>query len=114
METKSYILVMDVGSGSGRALVFDAEGREVSVAQKEWQPKAIAQYPGSQVFETKEAWKIISLCARQAVQKSGIDPSRIIGVSASSMREGIVLYDSDHQEIWACPNVDARAREEVV
>ena len=29
------------------------------------------------------------------------------------MREGIVLYDKDGQEIWACANVDARSDDEV-
>ncbi len=35
-----------------------------------------------------------------------------LGLSSTSMREGIVLYDKDGQEIWACPNVDLRASEE--
>lgn len=30
------------------------------------------------------------------------------------MREGIVLYDKDGQEIWACANVDARSDDEVL
>src|SRR5262249_16384126 len=33
-------------------------------------------------------------------------------VSATSMREGMVLYDARGDEIWACPNVDSRAGEE--
>jgi autoinducer 2 (AI-2) kinase len=114
MANKSYILIVDVGSGSGRAVVFDTDGHEVSFAQKEWQPKVLPEYPGSQAFDTREAWEILSSCVRQALQKGRIDPARILGVSSSSMREGMVLYDREHKEIWACPNVDARAGEEVV
>ena len=114
MPAKSYILVLDAGSGSGRSVIFDTDGNEVSVVQKEWLPKVLPQYPGSQVFDTEEAWRVLCTCVRESLYKSSIDPARIIGVSATSMREGMVLYDRDRKEIWACPNVDARAAEEVV
>jgi autoinducer 2 (AI-2) kinase len=108
------MMTVDVGSGSGRAAIFDTKGNEVFVAKKEWAPKVIPQYTGSQVFDTTEAWGILSSCVREALAKAQIDPSRVVGVSATSMREGMVLYDRDRREIWACPNVDARAAEEVV
>ncbi len=37
----------------------------------------------------------------------------IAAISTTAMREGIVLYDKDGKEIWACANVDARADKEV-
>jgi len=114
MADKFYILTIDVGSGSGKAVVFDCDGHEVSFAQKEWSPKVLRQHPGSQVFDTQETWGILSACIREALEEGGINPSRILGVSSSSMREGMVLYDHERREIWACPNIDARAREEVV
>ena len=46
-------------------------------------------------------------------QKSNMSPSSIKGISATSMREGFVLYDKNGQEIWACANVDGRASAEV-
>lgn len=114
MQVDSYMMTVDAGSGSGRAAIFDTHGNEVSLAQKEWAPKVIAQYPGSQVFDTAEAWSILSGCMREVLVKTQIDPARVLGVSATSMREGMVLYDRDRKEIWACPNVDARSSEEVV
>jgi autoinducer 2 (AI-2) kinase len=36
----------------------------------------------------------------------------VAAVAATSMREGIVLYDAGGTEIWACPNVDSRAGRE--
>ena len=45
--------------------------------------------------------------------KSNILPSSIQAISATSMREGFVLYDKNGQEIWACANVDGRASAEV-
>ncbi len=114
MSLKSYILVLDAGSGSGRSLIFDTEGNEVCAIQKEWLPKTLPKFPGSQVFDTEAAWRILCGCVREVLAKSGVDPSHIVGVSATSMREGMVLYDQRQNEIWACPNIDARATEEVV
>ena len=45
--------------------------------------------------------------------KSNTPASSILAISATSMREGFVLYDQDGQEIWACANVDGRASAEV-
>ena len=114
MPAKAYILVLDAGSGSGRSVIFDTDGHEVSVVQKEWLPKVLPKFPGSQVFDTHEAWRTLCDCIQESLSKGSIDPARIVGVSATSMREGMVLYDRDYKEIWACPNVDARATDEVV
>ena len=70
------------------------------------------RYPGSAVFDTTHAWRLISECTREAVAKSGLAPGQIAAVTATSMREGMVLYDAGRREIWACPNIDARAGDE--
>jgi autoinducer 2 (AI-2) kinase len=114
MRSRFYILVLDAGSGSGRSIIFDTDGNEVCAVRKEWTPKVLPQYPGSQVFDTQEAWQTLCACVRESLHRSSINPSQIVGVSATSMREGMVLYDSNRKEIWACPNVDARASDEVV
>jgi autoinducer 2 (AI-2) kinase len=114
MPATGYILVLDAGSGSGRSVIFDLDGNEVAVAQREWLPKVLPQYPGSQVFDTDESWQTLCCCVRESLRKGSISPDQILGVSATSMREGMTLYDRNRKEIWACPNVDARATEQVV
>lgn len=114
MSSNQYILTLDAGSGSGRAVLFDTDGKEIAFAQKEWLPKTIPEYPGSYVFDTTEAWQILSECIQESLTKAGADPDQVLGVSATSQREGFVLYDKDGAEIWACPNVDSRAVDEVV
>jgi len=108
-----YILTIDVGTGSGRAIVFDKNGTQRGMGQCEWLPESLPQYPGSQVFNTSASWQCLLGCIREALRKANLEPSRIAGVTATSMREGIVLYDKQKREIWACPNVDARASQEV-
>jgi autoinducer-2 kinase len=105
-------MAIDAGTGSCRAVIFDREGRQVSFAQREWSHHPAKGFPTSQVFDTSINWKRISLCIRESLENSGIESSRIQAVSATSMREGMVLYDEKGTEIWACPNVDSRAREE--
>ncbi len=103
---------MDAGTGSCRAVIFDESGNQVSFSQQEWTHKRLKGYPSSQVFDTKTNWKLICLCIRNSLEKAGLASTSIKAVSATSMREGMVLYDEAGREIWACPNVDSRAREE--
>jgi autoinducer 2 (AI-2) kinase len=107
-----YVMTIDAGTGSGRALIFDSSGNVLSVAQREWTLAPDPRYPGSAVFDTTHAWHLICECAREAVARSGLASDQISAVTATSMREGMVLYDAGRREIWACPNIDARAREE--
>jgi autoinducer 2 (AI-2) kinase len=109
-----YILTLDVGSGSGRSILFDLDGKQVAVAQREWLPKSDPRYPGSQDFDTREAWQLLVETIREALAKANISASNVVAVTASSMREGMVLYNKDKKVIWACTNVDGRATEEVI
>lgn len=107
-----HLLAIDGGTGSCRAVLFDLQGRQVAVSQREWSHPALPGYPGSQVFETGRNWELICRCVREVIATSGIAAERIAAVSSTSMREGIVLYDRAGREIWACPNADSRAAEE--
>jgi autoinducer 2 (AI-2) kinase len=107
-----YVLTIDAGTGSGRALIFDFRGRQIAQCSREWIAPAIPKYPGSAVFETERAWKSICECIRSVLRSSRISPKQIAAVTAASMREGFVLYDKNKREIWACPNIDARAGKE--
>ncbi|HET6820679.1 MAG TPA: autoinducer-2 kinase [Candidatus Limnocylindria bacterium] len=108
----AHLLALDLGTGSCRAVIFDADGRQVAVGQREWAHPSLPDVPGSQVFDTEHNWQLIGACARDALAASGLEPRDIDAVSATSMREGMVLYDEHGREIWACPNVDSRAADE--
>jgi autoinducer-2 kinase len=110
--SEPLLLALDAGTGSCRAVVFETSGRQVAMAQREWTHGAQEGVPGSQVFDTETNWGLISECVRAVVRSPGVDPSAIRGVSTTSMREGMVLYDRSGREIWACPNVDSRSGDE--
>ncbi|MEI7745017.1 MAG: autoinducer-2 kinase, partial [Chloroflexota bacterium] len=102
-------LAIDLGTGSCRAILFDLDGNQLAVGQREWSHAEMPGYPGSQVFDTARNWTLICECIREALDRAGLRADAIAAVSSASMREGIVLYDADGTEIWACPNVDSRA-----
>jgi len=109
----NYIAAIDAGTGSGRCVIFDTQGTQIALASREWSHPSLPDYPGSFVFDTEQNWKLLCESVREALQRANLVSDDICGVSATSMREGMVLYDKEGKEIWACPNVDSRARTEV-
>jgi len=107
----SCVVNVDVGTGSGRAIAFDEQGRQLASSQREWLPLTDPRYPGAQDFDCDRSWGLLAECLREVIGKVG-QRDRIVAVTSTAMREGMVLYDSDGREIWACPNVDGRATEE--
>jgi autoinducer 2 (AI-2) kinase len=106
------LLAIDAGTGSCRAVLFDPEGNQVALGQREWTHREQPGVPGSQVFDTDRNWELVCACVREALANAGASPDAVRAVSTTSMREGMVLYDARGREIWACPNVDSRAGEE--
>lgn len=104
-----YLMAIDAGTGSCRAIVFDAEGRQAGVAQREWTHLPADGIPGSHVFDTARNWELICACVRECLDRAQLPAGAVAAVSATSMREGMVLYDRAGREVWACPNVDGRA-----
>ena len=64
-------------------------------------------------FDYEANWSLLIGCIKDLLKKTGVDSKEIKGISATSMREGIVLYNASGEEVWACANVDSRASEEV-
>ena len=109
----AYLMTIDAGTGSVRAVIFDEAGRQISVGQEEWVHLPEAGVSDSMNFDFRKNWQITSACIQEAIAKAGIESKEILAVTASSMREGIVLYDAEGRELWGVANVDARASAEV-
>ncbi|EFE7699234.1 TPA: FGGY family carbohydrate kinase, partial [Escherichia coli] len=112
-ESEHFLMALDAGTGSVRAVIFDLKGRQISVGQTEWKHLSVPDVPGSMEFELEKNWQLTCDCIRLALHNANISPESIAAVSACSMREGIVVYDSEGIPVWACANVDARAAREV-
>jgi len=112
--SKKYLLAIDAGTGSGRAVIFDELGNQISMSQVEWTHANEVGVEGSMNFDCETNWKLLCGCIKGAISKAYINSNDILALSSSSMREGIVLYDTGGREIWAVANVDSRAGAEVV
>lgn len=110
---QQYYLAIDAGTGSGRAVVFDQSGRQCGLGQEEWTHVEEPNVAASMAFDTSANWTLLCRCVRQALKRAEIGADQIAAISTTSMREGIVLYDSSGAELWACANVDGRATAEV-
>lgn len=110
---KNYLMAIDAGTGSVRAVLFDLKGNQIGCSQHEWTHNEDPRFPGSMDFDWKYNWELASGCVRNVLAETKIDPAEIAAISTTCMREGILLYDKDGNEIWACANVDARSNDEV-
>ena len=108
-----YLMAVDAGTGSVRAVVFSLDGEQVGCVQREWSHREDPRWPGSMDFDWAHNWDLARGCVRGVLEEAGIAPGDIAAVSTTCMREGILLYDKDGSEIWACANVDARSTDQV-
>jgi autoinducer 2 (AI-2) kinase len=109
----SYLMAIDAGTGSIRAVIFDTLGNQISAAQKEWTHLEEPDVPNSMSFDFEKNWALTCECIKESLNSANLSGEDIVALSATSMREGIVLYDKDGKELWAVANVDARADKEV-
>ncbi|HEY0659024.1 MAG TPA: FGGY family carbohydrate kinase, partial [Pyrinomonadaceae bacterium] len=87
----SYILALDQGTTSSRAIIFDAESRIISVSQSEH-----AQiFPNSGWVEhnPREIWEIQANTAIEALQKANLAAKDIAAVGITNQRETTVCWN---------------------
>jgi len=110
---QQYLLAIDAGTGSVRAVIFDTKGNQIAVAQEEWTHLEESGVPNSMGFDFAKNWELTCACIQNSIAAAGIAAEDIAALSATSMREGIVLYDAKGNELWGVANVDARSADEV-
>jgi autoinducer 2 (AI-2) kinase len=108
---QKYLLAIDAGTGSIRAVLFDTKGKQIAMSQREWRHLEEEGVANSMRFDFEANWPLVTACIQEAIK--GVDAKDILALSATSMREGIVLYDAEGRELWGVANVDARAADEV-
>ena len=92
MEEK-YILSIDQGTTSSRAIIFNKKGEKVSSYQKEFTqifPKA-----GWVEHNANEIWTSVQSVIAGAFIESGIKPSQIAGIGITNQRETTVVWDKE-------------------
>ena len=104
-----YILAIDAGTGAGKCLIVDENGKEISSSYKEWQyatPENLD--PLGKEFDPNNFWGIICNLIKEAMIGGNISKEDIKGVSSTAQRQGAVFLDENGKELYAGPNIDTR------
>ncbi|WP_321282507.1 glycerol kinase GlpK [Marinifilum fragile] len=95
MEDK-FILALDQGTTSSRAIVFNKKGEMVSVAQKEF--TQIFPQPGWVEHDANEIWSTQAGVAAEAITQAGANGKNIAGIGITNQRETTVVWDRETSE----------------
>lgn len=88
-----YVLALDQGTTSSRAMVFSHEGTIVSSAQREF--RQILPVPGHVEHDAEEIWSTQLQVARSALEQGAIAAGDIAAVGLTNQRETTVLWERD-------------------
>ena len=86
-----YILALDQGTTSSRAIVFDHAGSIVSVAQKEF--PQIFPKPGWVEHDPREIWSTQAGVAAEALTKASVRAADVAAIGITNQRETTVVWD---------------------
>jgi len=120
-----YILALDQGTTSSRAIVFDEHGAPRASAQREI--RQIYPQPGWVEHDPHEIYLSQRDTAREAIAKAGVDPTEIRAIGIANQRETTLLWDRQTGEplynaiVWQdrrttalCAELRAAGAEEVI
>ena len=86
-----YVLALDQGTTSSRAIVFDRRGTLIATAQKEF--RQIFPQPGWVEHDASEIWSTQLECAQSALRQAGATAGDIAAIGVTNQRETVVLWD---------------------
>jgi glycerol kinase len=90
---RQYVLALDQGTTSSRAIVFDRTGTAMSLAQREF--PQIFPSPGHVEHDPEAIWNSQVETARDAVARAGITPADLAAIGVTNQRETTVLWERD-------------------
>jgi glycerol kinase len=86
-----YILALDQGTTSSRAIVFDHAGRSVAMAQQEL--PQILPAPGIVEHDPEAIWSTQLDCARAAMAQASLTAADVAAIGVTNQRETTILWD---------------------
>ena len=88
-----YILSLDQGTTSSRAILFDKAGTILSIAQKEF--TQFYPQPGWVEHDPMEIWSSQATVATEAILKAGATPGDIAAIGITNQRETTIVWDRE-------------------
>ena len=115
MKSEQFILSLDQGTTSSRAILFDHAGSIRSMAQQEF--TQIYPQPGWVEHDPEEIWRTQLAVAKLAIAKIGVSPSDIAAIGITNQRETTVVWDKEtgrpvsNAIVWQCRRTAERIGE---
>ncbi|MFS8524983.1 MAG: FGGY family carbohydrate kinase, partial [Limnochordales bacterium] len=89
--SKRWVLALDQGTTSSRAILFDAAGRPAAMAQQEF--RQLYPRPGWVEHDPEEIWSTQLATAREALAKAGVPAADVAAIGITNQRETTVLWE---------------------
>ncbi len=122
---KKYLLALDQGTTSSRAIVFDRRGRVVAVAQREFTQHY--PQPGWVEHDAEEIWSTQLRTAKEALRRAGATAADVVAIGITNQRETTVVWDrrtgkpvgraivwQDRRTAGFCDQLKARGAESMI
>ena len=99
-----YILALDQGTTSSRAILFDEHGKPVDTAQREF--RQIFPQPGWVEHDAKEIYQTQRDTAREVLRRTEVALKDVMGIGITNQRETTILWDRQtgepihHAIVW--------------
>jgi glycerol kinase len=103
---KQYILALDQGTTSSRAVVFDRGARIVGMAQQEF--RQIFPQPGWVEHDPEEIWQSLHAVLERVLEDTDVHPAEIAAIGISNQRETAVVWERatgkpiHNAIVWQC------------
>ncbi|MDG5786301.1 glycerol kinase GlpK [Evansella sp. AB-P1] len=107
---KKYVLAIDQGTTSTRAIIFDHQGEIIEVAQQEF--KQYFPNPGWVEHNANEIWSSVLSVIAEVLNTSEISPKEIASIGITNQRETTVVWDIEtgqpiyHAIVWQSRQTD--------
>ncbi|HKA18276.1 MAG TPA: glycerol kinase GlpK [Blastocatellia bacterium] len=103
---QNYVLALDQGTTSSRAILFDRQGRATAVAQQEFEQ--LYPRPGWVEHRPEDIWSSQINAAHVVLRDAGVKPDQIVAIGITNQRETTVVWDRETGEpihnaiVWQC------------
>src|SRR5262245_40050154 len=91
MSARRYVLALDQGTTSSRAILFDHDARIAAVAQRELQQ--LYPGPGHVEHDPEAIWGTQLAVAREALAAAGVAATDVAAIGVTNQRETTLLWD---------------------
>lgn len=94
---RDFILALDQGTSSSRAILFDHSGRAVASSQQEF--RQIYPQPGWVEHDAEEIWESQAAVARNALKEADASAHNVAAIGITNQRETAVIWDRNGKPI---------------